>query len=135
MAQSRLVIDPARATLNNLVEDVLKLQLGYGGEFSVNNEIGTLYDPDLDDNLPKKFSDLGVKADSFLTVIDDDEENPRVNLSLSILEKYNSFFSMNLLFSYVADLFLKTRHLCPYLKNWTSLSNRRPSTRIGQSTT
>ncbi|KAL9075664.1 MAG: hypothetical protein Q9161_001416 [Pseudevernia consocians] len=84
---STLIVDPDRATLNDLVEDVLKLQLGYGDEFSINNEVGTLYDPDLDDNLPKKFSDLGVKADSFLTVIDDDDENPRVNLSLAILEK------------------------------------------------
>lgn len=84
---STLIVDPARATLNDLVEDVLKSQLGYGDEFSINNEVGTLYDPDLDDNLSKKFSDLGVKADSFLTVIDDDEENPRVNLSLAILEK------------------------------------------------
>ncbi|MCJ1251748.1 E1 ubiquitin-activating protein uba2 [Trapelia coarctata] len=82
--QSRIVIDPSRATLNDLVEDVLKQQLGYGEEFSVNNEVGTLYDPELDDNLSKKFSDLGIKADSFLTIIDDDDENPRVNLSLSI---------------------------------------------------
>ena len=84
---STLIIDPNRATLNDLVEDVLKSQLGYGDEFSINNEIGTLYDPDLDDNLSKKFRELGVKADSFLTVIDDDEENPRVNLSLVVLEK------------------------------------------------
>lgn len=86
VTQSRLLVDPARATLNDLVEDVLKTQLGYGDEFSINNEVGTLYDPDLDDNLPKKFSDLGVKTDSFLTIIDDDDENPRVNLSLSISE-------------------------------------------------
>lgn len=84
---STLIIDPDRATLNDLVEDVLKSELGYGDEFSINNEVGTLYDPDLDDNLSKKFSDLGVKADSFLTVIDDDEESPRVNLSLAIVEK------------------------------------------------
>ena len=84
---STLIIDPDRATLNDLVEDVLKSQLGYSDEFSINNEVGTLYDPDLDDNLSKKFSDLGVQADSFLTVIDDDEEDPRVNLSLAILEK------------------------------------------------
>ncbi|KAA6406708.1 MAG: ubiquitin-activating enzyme E1 3 [Lasallia pustulata] len=87
VTQSRLVVDPARATLNDLVEDVLKLKLGYGEEFSINNEIGTIYDPELDDNLSKKFSDLGIKADSFLTVIDDDEDNPRVNLSLSISEQ------------------------------------------------
>jgi len=87
VTQSRIVIDPSRATLNDLVEDVLKLQLGYGEEFSVHNEVGTLYDPELDDNLCKKFSDLGIKADSFLTIIDDDDENPRVNLSLSISEQ------------------------------------------------
>ncbi|KAL8785200.1 MAG: hypothetical protein Q9195_008733 [Heterodermia aff. obscurata] len=85
--QSQLHIDPARATLNDLVSDVLKDQLKYGDEFSVNSEAGTLYDPELDDNLSKSFTDLGVKSDSFLTVIDDDDENPRVNLSLSILEK------------------------------------------------
>ena len=81
------MVDTSRATLNDLVEDVLKLQLGYGEEFSVNNEVGTLYDPELDDNLPKKFSDLGIKADSFLTIIDDEEINPRVNLSFTISDK------------------------------------------------
>ena len=84
---STLIVDLERATLNDLVEDILKSQLGYGEELSINNEVGTLYDPDLDDNLSKKLSDLGVKADSFLTVIDDDEENPRVNLSLAIVER------------------------------------------------
>ncbi len=87
VTQSKLIVDPARATLNNLVEDVLKLQLGYGEEFSINSEAGTLYDPELDDNLSKAFSDLGIKAGSFLTIIDDEEENPRVNLSLSVLEQ------------------------------------------------
>ena len=85
--QSRLIVDPSRATLNDLVQDILKSDLGYGDEFSINNEVGTLYDPDLEDNLSKKFGELGVNADSFLTIIDDDEENPRVNLSLSISEK------------------------------------------------
>ena len=81
------MVDTARATLKDLVQDVLKVQLGYGDEFSINNEIGTLYDPELDDNLSKNFSDLGIKADSFLTVVDDDDNDPRVNLSLSITER------------------------------------------------
>jgi ubiquitin-like 1-activating enzyme E1 B len=85
--QSRLVVDTDRATLNDLVEDVLRLQLGYGDEFSVNSEVGTLYDPDLDDNLPKKLTHLGITADSFLTIVDDDEDDPRINLSFSISEK------------------------------------------------
>lgn len=55
---------------------------------SINNEVGILYDPDLDDNLSKKFSDLGIRADSFLTVVDEEDDNPRVNLSLSVAEKY-----------------------------------------------
>ena len=82
-----MIIDPARATLKDLVDDVLKQELGYGDEFTINNEIGTLYDPDLDDNLLKKFSDLGVKTDSFLTIVDDDDNDPRVNLSLAISEQ------------------------------------------------
>lgn len=87
VTSARLTIDPARATLNDLVQVVLKQQLGYTDELTINSEAGTLYDPDLDDNLPKKFSDVGVKADSFLTVIDDEDTDPHVNLSLSISEK------------------------------------------------
>ena len=63
---------------------MLRSQIGYGEELSISNEIGTIYDPDLDDNLPKKLEDLGVKNDSFLTVVDEDDE-PRVNLELVIL--------------------------------------------------
>jgi len=76
----------SRATLNDVVEDLLRLELGYGEEFSVNNEVGTLYDADETENLTKRLSDLGIKGDSFLTVIDDDDENPRVNLILSVQE-------------------------------------------------
>lgn len=63
---------------------MLRSQLGYGEELSISNELGTIYDPDLDDNLPKKLIDLGVKNDSFLTVVDEDDE-PRVNLELVVL--------------------------------------------------
>lgn len=86
VTQSRLVVDTARATLNDLVKCILKLQLGYGDDFTINSEAGMLYDVELIDNLPKKFIDLGIKNGSFLTVIDD-EENPRVNLLLSISEQ------------------------------------------------
>lgn len=70
--------------MNDLVESVLRLQLGYGEEFSLNTDIGTIYDPDLEDNLPKKLSDLGVKDESFITVVDEDDE-PRVNLELVVM--------------------------------------------------
>ena len=87
MAQSRILVDISRATLNDLVEGVLRLELGYGDELTVNNEVGTVYDPDLEDNLDKKFDDLGIKDETFLTVIDDNDDAPRVNLQLSILSK------------------------------------------------
>ena len=64
------------------MEKVLRLELGYGEEFSVSNQIGTIYDPDLEDNLPKKLSELGVEKDSFITVVDEEDDNPRVNLEI-----------------------------------------------------
>ena len=84
IAQSTLEVDTVRATLGDLVDGLLRPQLGYGEEFSVNNEIGTLYDPELDDNLARSFDDLGIKGDSFLTIIDEDEASPKVNLVLAI---------------------------------------------------
>ncbi|KAF4307242.1 hypothetical protein GTA08_BOTSDO05022 [Botryosphaeria dothidea] len=87
VAQTRLVVDTSRATLKDLVEDFLRLELGYGEDFSVNSDAGVIYDPELDDNLPKKFNEIGLKADSFVTVIDEEDENPRVNLVLSITEQ------------------------------------------------
>ncbi|MCJ1311924.1 E1 ubiquitin-activating protein uba2 [Agyrium rufum] len=89
VAHCELVVDTNRATLGDLVDGVLKTQLGYGEELTVNNDVGTLYDPELDDNLTKRFADLGLKDQSFLTVIDDDDDGKlnRVNLSLSITQK------------------------------------------------
>ncbi|RDW75092.1 hypothetical protein BP6252_06234 [Coleophoma cylindrospora] len=86
VAQTRVLVDMTRATLNDLVEDFLRMELGYGEEFSVSNEAGLLYDPDETDNLSKKLSELGIEGDSFLTVIDDNDTNPRVNLVLNIQE-------------------------------------------------
>lgn len=86
VAQARLLVDLSRATLNDLVEDFLRGKLGYGEEFVVNNEVGLLYDVDETENLEKKLSELGIKDDSFLTIIDENEEEPRVNLLINIHE-------------------------------------------------
>jgi ubiquitin-like 1-activating enzyme E1 B len=59
VVQTRVLVDMSRATLNDLVEDFLRLQLGYGEEFVVNNEVGLLYDVDETENLGKKLSELG----------------------------------------------------------------------------
>ncbi|KAE8356330.1 hypothetical protein BDV28DRAFT_127123 [Aspergillus coremiiformis] len=85
VAQGRVKIDPERATINDLVQDILRVQLGYGEELSVSNELGTIYDPDLEDNLTKKLSELGVSNESLITIIDEEDEQPRVNLELVVL--------------------------------------------------
>ncbi|KAL3479312.1 hypothetical protein BJX99DRAFT_222364 [Aspergillus californicus] len=80
-----ITINLARATLGDLVEKVLRQQLEYGEEFSINTEQGTIYDPDLEDNLPRQLTELGIKPLSFLTVVDG-EDQPRVNLDLYVVE-------------------------------------------------
>ncbi len=84
VATGSVDVDPERATLNDLVDGVLKNELGYGEEMTIMNEVGPIYDPDMEDMLPKKFKDLGVGDESFLTVVDDEEENPRINLQLAV---------------------------------------------------
>lgn len=49
----------SRATLNDLVEDFLRLELGYGEEFVVSSETGPIYDVEETENLSKKLTDLG----------------------------------------------------------------------------
>lgn len=87
VVSSRLLVDINRATLGDLVDGVLRSELNYGDELSVNNDVGVLYDPDLEDNLDKKFSDLGIHDEAFLTVVDDTDDSPRVNLQLSVSSK------------------------------------------------
>ncbi|KAK2597984.1 E1 ubiquitin-activating protein uba2 [Conoideocrella luteorostrata] len=80
-------VDFSRATLKDVVEDIVKDQLGFGEkEFVVNNVVGVLYDADEMDNLTKKLSDLGIKGGSFLTVIDEDDDEPFVNVVINIEE-------------------------------------------------
>lgn len=61
-----VVVDLGRATLKDIVDDLVKNQLGFKDKtFVVNNDVGTLYDPEDEEdpdepsNLPKKLSDLG----------------------------------------------------------------------------
>ncbi|KAH6606710.1 hypothetical protein Trco_005863 [Trichoderma cornu-damae] len=80
-----VIADLTRATLQDIVEGLVKTQFGYGDkEFSVSNEVGVLYDPDETDNLEKKLTELGIKGGSFLTVADEDDEGPLVNVVMDI---------------------------------------------------
>lgn len=85
--QTSVSADLSRATLEDLIEGFIKPELGFDGrEFSVNNEVGCLYDVEETENLPKKLSDLGIKADTFITIIDDDDKEPFVNVVINIQE-------------------------------------------------
>lgn len=88
----RVGVDPNKATLEDFVEKICREKMGYGEEFSVLAAIGTVYDPDLDDNLSKKLTDLDIVDGGSLTVVDeedfgeegDDEAGPRVNVEFLI---------------------------------------------------
>ncbi|KND94396.1 Ubiquitin-activating enzyme E1-like protein, partial [Tolypocladium ophioglossoides CBS 100239] len=82
-----ITADLSRATLNDVVEGIVKNKLGFGEkEFVVNNEVGILYDVDETDNLCKKLSELGITGSSFLTIIDEDDKDPFVNVVVNIQE-------------------------------------------------
>ncbi|KAF9762154.1 hypothetical protein IL306_003531 [Fusarium sp. DS 682] len=85
-----IVADLSRATLKDLVDDIVKSKLGFESkEFVVNNDIGTLvecFEDGDDENLPKKLGDLGIKKDSFLTIIDQDDEDTFVNVVINVQE-------------------------------------------------
>ncbi|KAF2152421.1 ubiquitin-activating enzyme E1 3 [Myriangium duriaei CBS 260.36] len=85
-ARATLAFNPERATLGDFVNEVLKSKLGYSDELSIQTDAGLIYDPDLEENLSKKLSDLGVVKDSFVTIIDDDDDSPRINLILAVSE-------------------------------------------------
>lgn len=87
VAMGRLHVDIEKATLKDLVQDILRTKLGYGEEVTVMSEAGLVYDPDLEDNLEKKLSDLGIADASFVLVKDEEDENPRVDLQLAIETK------------------------------------------------
>jgi ubiquitin-like 1-activating enzyme E1 B len=60
VAQTRIIVDMARATLGDLVEDFLRLQLEYGEEIVINHGSDLLYDIEETDNLSMKLSELGI---------------------------------------------------------------------------
>ncbi|OAP57457.1 hypothetical protein AYL99_08195 [Fonsecaea erecta] len=86
VAMARVHVDIERATLRDFVRDILQTRLGYGEEVTVMTEAGVVYDPDLEDNLEKKLTDLNIGDASFVLIKDDDDD-PRVDLQLAIEAK------------------------------------------------
>lgn len=87
VAYATLIVDTKRAKLSDLVEDVLKTQLGYGEDFSVSRDPDLLYDADEDAHLDKTFEELNLKADDFIVVFDAADEDAKVDVIFSVIEK------------------------------------------------
>lgn len=86
VVQILLECDTARMTLKELVDKVLLQSLGYSEEISIISK-DLVYDPDFDDNLEKTLQHLSIKNGTFLTVVDDDENEDglsRVNLQICV---------------------------------------------------
>ena len=84
IAMARLRVDLEKATLGDLVTEVLRTKLGYGEELTVMNATGIVYDPDLEENLGKKLPELDIGEGSFVLVKDEEEDHPRFDLQLAI---------------------------------------------------
>jgi len=82
-----LIPGGSTATLQELV-DLLKEKVGYA-EFSITTDAGVIYDPDLDDNLSKPLSELGITGSGhgFATVTDDADDEAKVDLVLSAISQ------------------------------------------------
>jgi ubiquitin-like 1-activating enzyme E1 B len=87
VAMARLRVDLDKATLGELVQEILQTKLGYSEEITVMNAAGIVYDPDLEENLAKKLTDLDIGETSFLLVKDEQDEEPRIDLQLAIEAK------------------------------------------------
>ncbi|KAF2832763.1 ubiquitin-activating enzyme E1 3 [Ophiobolus disseminans] len=87
VAYATLIVDTKRAKLSDLVEDVLQGQLGYGEDFSVKRDADLLYDVDEDVHLDKTFEALGLKADTFITVFDEADQDAKVDVIFSVIER------------------------------------------------
>ncbi|TID21847.1 ubiquitin-activating enzyme E1 3 [Venturia nashicola] len=84
VARATVLVDPARATLGDLVDGVLREKLGYGEELQVLTEEGVIYEPDYTDSAIKTFAELNLNGENFITIQDDDEDAPKVNLIIAI---------------------------------------------------
>jgi ubiquitin-like 1-activating enzyme E1 B len=87
VAYATLEVDTERAKLSDLVEIILREQLGYGKDFSVKRDADILYDVDEDIHLDKTFEELGLTGDRFITISDDADEDTRVDVVFSVILK------------------------------------------------
>jgi ubiquitin-like 1-activating enzyme E1 B len=90
VARATVLIDSTRATLGDLVDGVLRGKLGYGDELQILTKEGVIYEPDYTESATKTFAELNLSGDNFITIQDDDEDSPKVNLILALSDKLSS---------------------------------------------
>jgi ubiquitin-like 1-activating enzyme E1 B len=93
VARTTVVVDPSRATLRHVVEDVLQSSFGYKDDFYIVNGTEQLYEAVLPEDeedeadqaalLAKKLTDLDL-ADGSAIVIRDDSAAPKVDLEVML---------------------------------------------------
>jgi ubiquitin-like 1-activating enzyme E1 B len=83
-ARATVLVDPARATLGDLVDRVLRGKLGYGDELQILTKEGVIYEPDYTDSATKTFAELNLSGDNFITIQDDDEDSPKIDLIIAL---------------------------------------------------
>ncbi|KAF7717557.1 Uncharacterized protein PECH_006596 [Penicillium ucsense] len=91
VARGILTITP-NATVENLVQGVLQPDLGYTDELCIRVGQEIIYGPDMEENISMKLSEFGIKHDTTLTVVDEDdrEQDPRINLECWVTERNES---------------------------------------------
>lgn len=85
-----MAIDSDHATLEDLVEGALLSKFGYSKEIAITTSQGdSIYDNDFQDNLPEKLSKLNIKDQTFITIVDEDDQgkDPRINLELLVVQR------------------------------------------------
>lgn len=86
VAMGHVYID-RKATVDDFVKEIVKQNLGYDDDFSIMTAAGVVYDPDMEDNLEKRLTEVGIIGDTFISIRDEGDDNPRVQLDLYVSEE------------------------------------------------
>ncbi|KIW06570.1 hypothetical protein, variant [Verruconis gallopava] len=96
VARTTVIVDPERATMRHIVEDILKAEFGYAKEFTITSGGEQLYeamppvsDDEDDENdqevvLQKKLTQLELLDGSAIIIHDEREESPNVDLEVRL---------------------------------------------------
>ncbi|KAK9479219.1 hypothetical protein V1514DRAFT_367041 [Lipomyces japonicus] len=85
VARAAVSLNPKTVTLERFVREIILKNFEYSDDVSIVTD-KLLWDVEFDDNANKTLHEVGVKDGVFVTVIDDDDDAPKVNLEILISE-------------------------------------------------